>query len=61
MTQHRLEGICNVDYTMSSYSKMSSKLLNATSTKFFAQQVIIVACVSINMNLTRRRQMSNNF
>jgi len=54
MTQHRLEGICNVHYTMSSDSKTSSKLLNATSTKFFAQQVIIVAHVGINMNLTRR-------
>jgi hypothetical protein len=29
MIKHRLEGICSVDYTMSSNSRMSSKLLGA--------------------------------
>jgi hypothetical protein len=35
MTQHRPKGICSVDYTMSLDSRMSSKLLSATSTKLF--------------------------
>jgi hypothetical protein len=34
MTQHRLKGICSVDYTISSNSKMSSGSPNATSRKF---------------------------
>jgi hypothetical protein len=54
MTQHRPEGICNVNYTMSLDSRVSSELLNAMSTKFFVQQVLIVAHVSVSMNLTRR-------
>jgi len=32
MTQHRLEGICNVDYIMSSNLGMSLEIPSATST-----------------------------
>jgi hypothetical protein len=60
MTQHRPEGICNVDYIMSSNLRMSLKLLGAMSTIFFTQHVLTVAHVGVNMNLTRRWQMSNN-
>jgi hypothetical protein len=49
-----------VDYTRSLDPGMSSKLLSATSTKFFGQHVLIVAHVDVSMNLSRRRQMSNN-
>jgi hypothetical protein len=41
MTQHRLEGICSVDSTMSLDSEMSSKLTSVMSTKFFSQQVFM--------------------
>ncbi len=50
--QHKLEGTCNVNSTRSSYSKMSLELPSATSTKFLNQQVIIVAHVDVNMNLS---------
>ncbi len=60
VTQHRPMGVYNVDYTMSSYLGMSSKLLSSMSTKLFVQQVLTVAHVGDNMNLTRRQQMSNN-
>jgi hypothetical protein len=39
---------------------MSLELLNATSTEFFVQHVLIVGHVGVIMTLTRRRQMSNN-
>ncbi len=51
MIQHRPQGICSVDYTMSG---MSSKSPSGISTKFFAQQVLIIAHVVVNMNLTKR-------
>ncbi len=60
MTQHRLEGICSVDYIMSLDSGISSELFNAMSTIFFVQQVLTIAHVGVSMNLTRRQQMSNN-
>jgi hypothetical protein len=37
ITQHMPKGICNVDYIMSSDSRMSLQLPSATFTKFFAQ------------------------
>jgi hypothetical protein len=37
MTQHRPDKICNVNYTMSSDSRMSSKSFSAMSTKLFVQ------------------------
>jgi hypothetical protein len=52
MTQHRPEGIYNVDKTRSSDSEMSSKLPNATSTKFFSQKVFIITHVDVNTNLS---------
>jgi hypothetical protein len=60
MTQHRLEGICSVDYTMSSYSRMSLELLSVTSRKFFVHRVLTIAHVGVSMNLTRRQHMLNN-
>jgi hypothetical protein len=59
MIQHGVEGICSVDYTMSSHLRMSSKLPKATSIEFFSQQVLSIAHLGVNMNLTKRR-MSNN-
>jgi hypothetical protein len=35
MTQHKLKGICSVNYTMSSDLGISLELLSAMSTKFF--------------------------
>ncbi len=60
MTQHRLEGICNVDYTMSSNSWMPLELLSVMSTKSFVHKVLIIVHVGVSMNLTRRRQMLKN-
>jgi hypothetical protein len=39
---------------------MPSKLPNATSTKFLGQQVLIVAHVDVNMNLSKKQQISKN-
>jgi hypothetical protein len=53
MIQHGLEGICSVDYIM------SLELPSAMFAKFFAQQVLIVAHVGVNMNLTKRQMLNN--
>ncbi len=55
MTQHRSEGICSVDNTMSSNSEMSLELSSAMSTKFLGQQVFIIAHVGVSMNLSGKR------
>jgi hypothetical protein len=60
MIQHRPKRIYNVNYTRSSKPGMSSKLLNTTSIKFIGYQVLIRAHVNVNMNLSKRRQMSNS-
>jgi hypothetical protein len=60
MVQHKLGGIYNVNYIMSSNLRMSLTLPSATSTKFFAQHVLTIAHVGVSMNLIRRQQMSNN-
>ncbi len=60
MTQHRPQGICSVDYTKSLNLEMSSELFSAMSTNFFGQQVITIAHVDVNMNLSKRQQMLNN-
>jgi hypothetical protein len=39
---------------------MSSELPNVMSTEFFGEHAFIIAHVNINMNLSRRHQMSNN-
>jgi hypothetical protein len=45
---------------MSLGSGMSLELLSATPTQKFSHQVLIVTHVDVNMNLSRRWQMSNN-
>jgi hypothetical protein len=44
---------------MSSHLGMSSKLPSATSIEFFAQQVLTVAHLGVNMNLTKQQMLHN--
>ncbi len=60
MTPHRPKEICSVNNIRSLDSRMSSKLPSATSTKFFAQQVLTIAHVDVSMNLNMRQHVSNN-
>jgi hypothetical protein len=61
MTQHGLEGTYSVDNITSSDSRVSSESPNSMSIKFFRHRVFTIAHVDINVNLKRKRHVSNNF
>jgi hypothetical protein len=55
MTQHGIKEVYNVDNTRSSDSELSSKQPNATSSELLDEHALIVAHITVSVNLNKKR------
>jgi hypothetical protein len=58
MIQHRTKEVYGVNNIRSLVFELSSKQLNATSTRLLGQHALIIAHIVVNMNLNRRQHVS---